>query len=253
MSLPSSDSSALRPDYSVVIPFYNEAANAGALIEEINVTMKILRGDYEVLMVNDGSTDTTLEILTRLAEKHPQCRLLNLVPNRGQAGALFAGLKAATAPLVIPMDGDGQNCPADIPGLLAKLGEADMIVGVRQNRQDTWVRRKVSRLANAVRGRILGDGMTDSGCALKIMRQEVISSFIPIRTLYSFMPAMAVAAGFKVIEAPVTHRARGGGKSNYGLQVFLWRPLLDLMGVWWFSQRRFKEFDSTSTINGKTS
>jgi dolichol-phosphate mannosyltransferase len=145
------------------------------------------------------------------------------------------------------MDGDGQNCPADVPGLLAGRGNADMIVGIRQNRQDSWLRRKISRLANAVRSRILGDGMRDGGCALKVFRREVVSSFIPIRTLYSFMPAMAVAAGFRVVEAPVTHRARGGGKSNYGLQVFLWRPVLDLLGVWWFSRRRFREFSFAPT------
>lgn len=234
--------STTRPEYSVVIPFYNESANAAALLTEVDATMQALRGGYEVLMVNDGSTDTTAEILAGFAASHPQCQLLNLVPNRGQAGALYHGLKAAVAPLVITMDGDGQNCPADIPGLLAGLGTADMIVGIRQQRQDSWFRRNISRLANAVRSRILGDRMHDSGCALKVFRREVVSSFIPIRTLYSFMPAMAVAAGFRVVETPVTHRARSGGKSNYGLQVFLWRPVLDLLGVWWFSQRRFREF-----------
>ncbi len=236
------DSAGLRPEYSVVIPFYNEAANAAALLAEVEAAMQNLRRPYEVLMVNDGSADETAEILAGFAAGHRHCRLLNLVPNRGQSGALCHGLKAAAAPLVITMDGDGQNCPADIPALLAKLGNADMIVGVRQNRQDTWFRRKISRLANAVRRRLLADGMSDSGCALKVFRHEVIASFIPIRTLYSFMPAMAVAAGFRVIEAPVMHRARGGGKSNYGLQVFLWRPVLDLLGVWWFSRRRFREF-----------
>jgi dolichol-phosphate mannosyltransferase len=237
-----SDSAVPCPDYSVVVPFYNEAANAGALLAEIDATMKSLGGRYEVLMVNDGSKDDTGAILARFAADHPECRLLDLSPNRGQAGALYHGLKAAQAPLIITMDGDGQNCPADIPGLRAGLGAADMIVGVRQHRQDSWLRRKISRLANAVRSRILGDGMSDSGCALKVFRKEVVSSFIPIRTLYSFMPAMAVAAGFKVIETPVTHRPRGGGQSSYGLQVFLWRPVLDLLGVWWFSQRRFREF-----------
>lgn len=234
--------SATRPEYSVVIPFYNESANAAALLAEIVTTMQAVRGGYELLMVNDGSTDNTAEILARVAASHPQCQLLDLRPNRGQAGALYHGLKAATAPLVITMDGDGQNCPADIPDLLAKLGTADMIVGIRQQRQDSWFRRNISRLANAVRSRILGDRMHDSGCALKVFRREVVASFIPIRTLYSFMPAMAVAAGFRVVETPVTHRPRGGGKSNYGLQVFLWRPVLDLLGVWWFSQRRFREF-----------
>ncbi|MBI3413819.1 MAG: glycosyltransferase family 2 protein [Verrucomicrobia bacterium] len=239
-----------RPDYSIVVPFYNESANAAALLAEINEVMAQISPSYEVVMVNDGSSDATVEILSAVAAAHPQCRLLNLSPNRGQASALYHGLKAATAPLIITMDGDGQNCPADIPALLDKLRDADMVVGIRMNRQDTWLRRQISRLANAVRSRILGDGVSDSGCALKVFRREVVNAFVPIRTLYSFMPALAVAAGFRVKQAPVTHRARGGGKSSYGLMVFLWRPLLDLLGVWWFCRRRFPENTSESRANG---
>ena len=233
--------SAPWPAYSVVVPFYNEASNAAALLAEINSAMTQLGPNYEVMMVNDGSADATAEILAGVAVTHPQCRLLNLSPNRGQASALYHGLKAASAPILITMDGDGQNCPADIPGLLAKLGEDDMVVGVRLNRQDTWLRRKISRVANRVRARILSDGMIDSGCALKVFRREVVSAFLPIRTLYSFMPALAVAAGFRVTQSPVKHRPRSGGTSSYGLRVFLWRPLLDLLGVWWFCRRRFPE------------
>jgi glycosyltransferase involved in cell wall biosynthesis len=238
---PAEPESCPHPKYSVVIPFYNEAANAAALLEEVNATLSSLAAPYEVLMVDDGSADQCAEILAEIAAAQPQCKLIRLSPNGGQAAALYRGLKAATAPLIITLDGDGQNCPGDIPQLLPGLENADMVVGVRVNRQDGWLRRKISSLANAVRGRLLGDGMSDSGCALKVFRREVISAFIPIRTLYSFMPAMAVAGGFRVAEAPVRHRARGGGKSSYGLRVFLWRPVLDLLGVWWFTRRRFRE------------
>ena len=98
---------------------------------------------------------------------------------------------------------------------------------------------RMSRVANAVRGRILRDGVSDTGCGLKVFRREVIEAFVPIRTLYSFMPALAVAAGFRVVEQPVQHRARAAGTSKYGLGVMLWRPVLDLLGVWWFTRRRF--------------
>jgi dolichol-phosphate mannosyltransferase len=137
------------------------------------------------------------------------------------------------------MDGDGQNDPADIATLCGALGEVDMIVGIRAERSDSWLRRRMSRVANAVRGLVLRDGVRDSGCALKVFRREVVESFIPIRTLYSFMPALAVAGGHRVAQRQVRHRPRRAGKSSYGLRVMLWRPFLDLLGVWWFTRRRF--------------
>ncbi len=147
------------------------------------------------------------------------------------------------------MDGDGQNDPADIGRMLLLLetGRADMVAGVRAQRKDGWVRRRMSRLANTVRQRLLQDGVRDSGCALKVFRREVRAAFIPIRTLYSFMPALAVAAGFEVVELEVNHRAREKGVSKYGLGVMLWRPLVDMLGVWWFIRRRFQEMKPLTT------
>jgi hypothetical protein len=136
------------------------------------------------------------------------------------------------------MDGDGQNDPNDIPKLLARLPEADMVVGARVNRQDSWMRRKISRVANLIRSDALGDGVSDSGCALKVFRREVIGAFIPIRTLYSFMPALAVAAGFRVVEQPVNHRLRPHGNSRYSVRSFLLLPIVDFIGLKWFRSRR---------------
>ena len=135
------------------------------------------------------------------------------------------------------MDGDGQNAPADIPVLLQHLEQADLVCGIRAERNDSTLRRWMSRLANRVRGRLLGDGMLDSGCALKVMRREVVSALVPIRTLYSFIPALAVAAGFRVAEVPVHHRSRNGGRSNYGLRAFVLMPLVDMLGLLWFRRR----------------
>ena len=133
----------------------------------------------------------------------------------------------------------GKNDPADIRRLLALLqAGADIAVGVRVQRRDNWGRRIMSRLANTVRRRLLHDCVRDTGCGLKAMKREVVEALLPIRTLYSFIPALAVGAGFRVAEIPVTHRVRQGGKSKYGVRRFLFWPLLDMLGVWWFMHRR---------------
>jgi glycosyltransferase involved in cell wall biosynthesis len=226
------------PEISVVVPFYNESGAVASLIDEIRASLDGAgRPSFEIVAVDDGSQDATRELLQRAAAADPRVRVL-AQPNRGQAAALLSGLRAARAPILATMDGDGQNDPADLPRLLPLLADADMVVGIRTDRADSRLRRSMSRFANRIRGRILGDGVDDSGCALKVFRKEVAESFLPIRTLYSFMPALAVGAGFRVAQTPVRHRARTTGTSNYGLAQFWWKPALDLLGVWWFVRRR---------------
>jgi glycosyltransferase involved in cell wall biosynthesis len=227
------------PEISVVIPFYNEEQCAGFVIDEVRTVLDSIGRPYEVVAIDDGSKDGTLAALKASARDDPRFRILTWQPNRGQAAALYWGLHQARGAAIVTMDGDGQNDPAEIAGLLAGLGEADMVVGIRANRKDSWLRRRMSRVANAVRGRILRDHVRDSGCALKAFRREVVGSFIPLQTLYSFMPALAVAGGFRLAQREVHHRPRHGGTSSYGLWKMLWRPLLDLLGVWWFTRRRF--------------
>jgi dolichol-phosphate mannosyltransferase len=227
--------------FSVVVPFFNEAEGAEAFLQELCGALACLKGGVELVLIDDGSTDETALILMRIALGAPACRVLRQKSNQGQAAALYRGVRLASAPVIVTLDGDGQNDPADIARMLTKLEEsgADMVAGVRVARNDSWLRRRMSRLANQVRGRILRDGVSDTGCGLKAFRRQVVDAFLPIRTLYSFMPALAVAAGFTVVEQPVNHRPRQLGVSKYGLGVMLWRPLLDLLGVWWFTRRRF--------------
>jgi dolichol-phosphate mannosyltransferase len=224
--------------HSIVIPVYNEEEVIGSFLDEIRSFTDSWESDYELLLIDDGSSDRTPLIIADRFANWPQGRLIRLERNSGQAAALFHGMKSARGKIVVLMDGDGQNDPRDIPKIVAPLDQCDMVIGIRVNRQDSFVRRKMSRLANSLRGRILKDGADDTGCGIKAFHRRVIESFIPIRTLYSFIPALAVSAGFSLRQIPVHHRARQGGKSKYGVRQFLWRPLLDLFGIWWFSRRR---------------
>lgn len=226
---------------SVVIPFYNEGLNVARVLAELRETLKALPMPYEVLAVNDGSTDDTAEQLQELSLRWPELNPIMMPANGGQAAALWAGFKAAKGDIVATLDGDGQNDPSALAAMIAHLESsgADMVAGVRAQREDSWLRRRMSRVANHVRQFFLKDGVSDSGCALKVMRREVLAAFVPLRTLYSFMPALAVAAGCRVVEMAVPHRARTAGVSSYGLIAMLWRPAVDMLGIWWFSQRRF--------------
>ena len=229
-----------RYTLSVVIPFYNEAENVPQLMQEIRTVIeRESLSALEVLAVDDGSSDETGIVLERVALDWPLLRVLHHAKNRGQAAALWTAFSAAQGQVIVTLDGDGQNDPGDIPELLKRLRDGvDMVAGYRKHRQDSNLRRTMSRVANAVRGRLLRDGVRDAGCALKVFRREVFQSFLPIRTLYSFMPAFAVAGGFGVVEMPVQHRSRNAGTSKYGLSVMAWRPLVDMLGVCWYARRR---------------
>jgi len=228
--------------FSVVVPFYNEEECIPELCREIRAALDALEpgaGPTEAVLVDDGSSDRTPALLAAEAAADPRIRVLTNRPNRGQSAALLRGLRAARGSVIGTLDDDGQNDPADLPKLLALLPGCDMVVGVRAARHDSWLRKTMSRIANGVRGRVLGDRMRDSGCAIKVFRREVVDAVIPMLTLYSFMPALARGAGFRLAQTEVRHRERQGGRSSYGLFFMLWRPLVDMIGVLWFVKRRF--------------
>ena len=228
-------------ELSAVVPFYNEGENILEVLVELRSVLDSMNLSYEVIAVDDGSTDDTGNKLQQMAKSWPQLCVLSHIKNNGQAAALWTAFQKATGELVAILDGDGQNDPSALDAMIyhLKVSNADMVAGVRAKRQDSLLRKMMSRTANRVRQAFLKDGVSDSGCALKVMRREVCESFIPLRTLYSFMPALAVIAGFKVVEMPVPHRQRTAGLSKYGLVAMLWRPALDMIGVWWFGSRRF--------------
>jgi dolichol-phosphate mannosyltransferase len=235
------DPGASLPALSVVIPFYNEATNIGPLLAELRTTLDQLGIFAEVLCIDDGSSDATPAELTAAARAWSAVHILTFPQNRGQAAALWHGFHGARGAYVAMLDGDGQNPPAELARLWSLRDSADMISGARAGRKDSALRRTMSRIANGVRRTLLRDGVSDTGCSLKIFRREVVGTFLPIRTLYSFIPAFAVSGGYTVREIPVAHRPRRAGVSKYGLRVMALHPLLDLLSLTWLLRRTLKK------------
>jgi dolichol-phosphate mannosyltransferase len=236
---PHASPAVASPRLSVVVPVFDEEPNLEPLVAEIVVALSGL--DFELLLVDDGSRDDSAATLARLVAAEPRLRVLRHDGNYGQSAALYTGFAAARAPVVATLDGDLQNDPADVPRLLALLDQGwDVVSGVRRRRQDSWVRRVSSRLANGVRRRVLADGITDVGCSLKVYRGDVLRRLPPFRGLHRFLPALCRLEGARVTELPVTHRPRRHGESKYGIGNRLWRGIADLLGVWWLQRRWFR-------------
>ncbi|MFQ6005350.1 MAG: glycosyltransferase family 2 protein [Woeseia sp.] len=225
---------------SVVIPVFNERANLRPLIEEIERALS-QRLPCEIIMVDDGSTDGTSDELTGLARVHQRLRVQCHESNRGQSAAIRTGVKAANAPVVAVLDGDGQNDPADIPALYAALiigSNVSMVVGERRKRLDSWIRRVSSRIANAVRSGMLGDGIQDTGCGLKVFYRDEFLELPAFDHMHRFLPALVQRHGASIQALPVNHRQRRYGKSKYGISNRLWVGIVDLLGVMWLKRRR---------------
>lgn len=221
------------PDFSVVIPLYNEADNVSLLQKEIRTALA--GQNYELILVDDGSSDGTPQKI----ERTPEVRVLQFAKNAGQSAAMIAGMRAVRAPVVVLLDGDLQNSPADIPKLLAEIQKgADLVCGYRAKRRDTVVKKITSRVANFVRSRFVGDGVRDTGCTLKAMRRECVDALVPFKGVHRFIPALVKNAGFKLVEVPVDHRARQFGVSKYGLGNRALRATMDMLGVRWLQSRR---------------
>ena len=217
---------------SIVIPLYNEARNVPILLERIGAAMAKLGTDYEVLCVNDGSTDTTEDAAREVAQKDARVKLINLRRNTGQTAAMMAGIDHSRGHVIVPMDGDLQNDPNDIGVLLAKLDEGfDVVSGWRQDRKDARFSRTLpSRIANGLISAISGVHLHDYGCSLKAYRREVIAGVRLYGEMHRFIPIYASWQGGRVAEIPVSHHPRVHGVSNYGLER-LFKVLLDLLVV----------------------
>ena len=224
-------SSSLRPEVSVVIPVYNEAENVGDLHQQLSAALAGMGRPYEIIIVDDGSTDDTLARLQALEEQDGRLRVLRLRRNFGQTAAFAAGFDHARGALVVTSDGDLQNDPADIPALVAKLDEGhDMVCGWRRRRQDPWSKRLPSFFANRLISWATGVHLHDYGCSLKAIRLEVVRGLRLYGEMHRFIPAVASWMGVSLAEVVVHHRPRLRGRSKYGLGRTL-RVLLDLFTV----------------------
>ena len=223
---------ATRIEISVIVPAKNEARNLPVLIERLFPVLRGLNRSFEVVIVNDGSTDGSLEILRLLAGSYPELRIVDLARNYGQTAAMMAGIDHASGEVLVPIDADLQNDPADIPRLLAKLDEGyDVVSGWRKDRQDAAIRRNfVSRMANIMISKLSGVHLHDYGCSLKAYRRSVIGPVRLYGEMHRFVPIYASWYGARITELPVNHSPRLHGRSNYGLER-VGKVILDLMVV----------------------
>lgn len=227
-----------RPRLSVVVPLFDEEDNLPVLDGEIHSALATVGAPYEVLYVDDGSRDGSLAALERLARADARVRVLRHRRNAGQSAGLATGFRAARGEIVITLDADLQNDPADIPRLLAKLDEGfDVVSGVRQNRRDTWVRKVSSRVANAVRNWATDESITDVGCSLKAYRARYLRHLPMFGGMHRFLPTLVRWNGARVAEIPVAHRPRLHGVAKYGIGNRLFRALADLYAVRWMRTR----------------
>jgi dolichol-phosphate mannosyltransferase len=240
-------------EISVVIPVYNEQDNILPLVGEIRAALD-RRVDYELIYVDDGSTDATAERLAEAAQDLPALRVLRHARSCGQSTAIRTGVRAARAPWIATLDGDGQNDPADVPKLLAaalaldRPPELQLIAGYRRKRRDTWVKRLSSKVANGVRSRLLGDRTPDTGCGLKVFSRETFLQLPYFDHMHRFLPALVIRNGGSVRSVEVNHRPRERGRSKYGLHNRLWVGLVDLLGVIWLQRRaRIPEVSEPAT------
>jgi dolichol-phosphate mannosyltransferase len=240
-------------DLSVVVPVKNEEKNIDPLVDELCSALDGLY-QYEIVYVDDGSSDKTWERLVALSKGLSQLTIIRHRRSYGQSNAIHTGVKAARSSLIVTLDGDGQNDPADIPRLVEVFNapnrppDLELVVGHRRKRMDSWVKRVSARVANGVRGYLLKDGTPDTGCGLKLFPREIFLGLPFFDHMHRFLPALIQRSGGAVVSVEVNHRPRKYGLSHYGIWDRLWVGLVDLCGVMWL-QRRSKVAEIEEVIN----
>lgn len=224
--------------YSVVIPLKNEEENIIDLINELSPVMKELQKPWELICIDDGSTDKTLDILRSLQKEAPFLKILSFEKNFGQSSAFDAGFRFAKGEFVITLDGDRQNDPRDIPALLNLADGYDLVCGYRANRKDPLHKKIQSKIANFIRSRVCADGVRDTGCSLKVYRRSALDKIKLFNGMHRFLPALFLMEGFRVTEVPVNHRERVKGTTKYNFFNRSFNTIADMLAVNWMKKRR---------------
>ena len=232
--------SGVVPAVSLVIPVYNERDNLVPLHREIAAVLGSTGRPFEIVFVDDGSTDGSDAVLRGLRSADAHVRVLTFARNAGQSAAMDAGFKGAAGEVVVTLDADLQNDPADIPRLLDALAGWDAVVGVRARRQDSLVRRVSSKVANYVRNRLSDETITDTGCSLKAFRRAALGRLVLYDGMHRFLPTLLKMEGFRVKELAVGHRPRRHGESKYGIGNRLLPSFMDLLAVRWMKRRKLR-------------
>jgi len=232
--------SGAAPAVSIVVPVYNETGNLGLLLEEIAAALA--GRSYEIVAVDDGSTDGSAEELVALRSRHPGLRVVRFARNAGQSAAFAAGFRAARGAVIVTMDADLQNDPADVPALLDALERSGLeaAVGWRRDRRDTGWKKVQSRIANGVRNRLNHETIRDTGCSLKAFRREAVADIPWFAGMHRFLPTLVKMRGGRVVEVPVRHRPRRFGVTKYGMWNRVFRALADALAVRWMQARALR-------------
>ncbi len=238
-----------NPTYSVVVPVYNEEENVAELLSQIEAALEPLGDPYEVVFVDDGSCDRSLEVMRELKSSHPSLRVLKLARNTGQSAAMEAGIRNALGAVVITMDADLQNDPADIPKLLEKMDEADAVIGWRGIRKDSMLKRFTSRTGNAIRNWLTHEKVIDTGCSLKAFKRESLSRIKIFRGMHRFLPTLIRMEGCTFTQVRVNHRPRIHGETKYGFFDRLKETTFDVLAVRWMQKRALRY--EVSEVAGK--
>ncbi len=236
---------------SMIIPLKNEARNAVLLRDEIDAVMDSQPYRWECIWIDDGSTDSTLDEIMRFNQQDARHQYVALTRNFGQSAALYAGFCHARGDVLATLDGDGQNDPGDIPGLIERLvhENCDIVNGVRRKRQDSAIRRVSSRIANGFRNWLTHEQVTDVGCSLRVFRRACIDQLVPFNGFHRFLPTLSRIAGcVQIVEMPVCHRPRRYGRTNYGIHNRLWVGIMDTLAVRWMQSRAIRARVKTTSL-----